>query len=1452
MIAVGNRTTSIFKGKKSSEKSKTQYKKYLLNQALETTILDFNKDLTPSQDYITVDLNSPQHNYAMGDILKETNNNQISPEQQKEIDNHNLECLKKYTYMTGDLAKKAFNSEQDYLTPEILNQIADLEMGEHEFTKNTKKGRTVIKREVKVLTHKKQSYVLTKKDIEQEHIIIDGVPVRFDLEKDIKTYNVTAQDLDRGYFTYNKKDKIYFPDTKDVVGDIDKKQESFVHINDDEYKVKTAIEFTYTLDSSFSYYIQKMDQKDRDEAIKIYNETCAEIFKEYITPHLKNYNGEQITDYLMYQVIHLDNRKNDPFLHCHQMLSAIGQTADGRQFSIEVPAINEKSWHTANDIIFQQRFAEKFTNKFGNVVEAYDKDFEQIDPKNMSQQVKGLRIAYDKDTLLDIKDRSVAPTLIKEHINKEKKELKNAFEAEEQELKRDIQKLKMKFSDKNIEFDKVARVVAIEKGLDKFNVEKLLIKIEDEEGNQKVIYHLVNEEKIVRSKINEGDLVQFDLIKSNGRENQYDLLKLNQEFSDSYNKIDNLEFKLLTNEENYHRQLQRMNTRKYENDVWTVIKNRKEDLPISVKVANMNTTLDNMTTNMNKVVGETSIKRGSEEIFELLTNIDPFFTFHQFREEVGRTGEHRDVDFLAQEMIKDAVAKKELIQMLDPVAIEYNRILDEMKKENPDYKGSAKKPEVVYLKTDLIQKEKNAIESMRKLAVDFNPNRHIDNDKFEIKLEEFLKDTQKQYGFELSEEQVDYIRIFASNKGLSLINGSAGVGKSFTLKLAYDFMKKLYKEEQVDLGHNVKANIEPNFILIAPSGKVASDLSSAVNTADNPENVPAMTIDKFLMDYDNGKFEGKLNQFSTIVADEGGMLGVRTLNRLMEIQKKHGFSVRLIGDAYQLEAVAVGSPFQTALEDPFLRKHFTFLKNIRRQETDTALAVAHELALTKVSDEDIDDYRKKGTHIKKVFEMAKQNGNIKVFDTVDEKVDYMSVSLIESKLAWKNKAVITSENAEVQLVNQRVQEIRLRMGDLDIESSFRTFKGTFYANDRIVIGKNNEKEGYNNGDFGTIVSIENGKVTIALDNGKTKTLKDQALNKLELCYGLSTHKSQGMTLKGDGVKADLIDSPVNNQNLLYVMLTRGTKDTEICVVKNEMERAFASFERMPNKIRLLDLGRITMGLNDGVDLSQQPLKTKEVEKEIKKEFKKAKVNVEDYSKVNANNDQVVPMKELDNPKFKPERMNLSVGLKTQKIYDEINEQPTIVKVENRDDIIDLKAELELRQLKANTVINKNTSSIDRFAEMNNKFKDSFNKLTNKISSKVKSSLKKQKDKLLEKFGVTVTQTNLSIDDKVYADNYYQNHYNYLPEIHDHKNTVKFNNGSNYETSEEINNKPEDLRVNGGLLTSEARDNIKALNPEQHKNNEIDMVVSKTIKPDTKTVPTVQEIESLKKQNQMGF
>ena len=1444
-LAVGNRTTSLFKNKTKSSHS---YNKYLISQALETTLLNVKTtQITPSQDYVTGDLSNPNHNYAMGDILKESKN-QISQSIEqtftKEQEDHNLDCFKKYTYMTGSLVKEVVKTNQDYLTIEALNEIAKLEMGEHDVSKDSKKGRTVIAREVKVLYHNKQNYVLTKQDVQKGFYTIDGKNINL-TENNVKDYTVTAQDLENGYFTYNKKDKIYFPNTSHIVGDIDKKQESFVTLNDDEFKIKTAIEITYTVDSTFSYYIQKLNQSDRDDAIKLYNDSCAEMFKEYIAPLLKNHNGEQIEDYLMYQVAHLDNRAGNPFLHIHQMVSSVGRTKDGRVFSIEMPAITEKAWHTSHDHIFKQKFIQKFTERFGNVVEAYDKDHEKIDPKNISQEIKDYRIAYDQESLLEIKDLSNVADLIKQHIDKEKKELKNSFEYEDKELKKQIKTLKLKFSDNKVNFESIARVESIKLGLDKYNKEKLIITIVDEKGNKKEIYHYKNEEPKIRSVLKEGDLVQFDLVKSLGRENHYDLLKLNQDLTDTYHLIDNLDFKLVTNEDNYRRQNNRMNTRKYEDEVWAVIKNRKEELPISVKQAKLNTTSDQLRTTMDKTVGDTIIRRGMEEMYELLTNIDPYFTLNQLMDQISFTGEHKNVKELAQSIIQDSIEKKDLIQILDPMAIAYNKELDEKKLLNPDLKLRAKKPEVVYLKADLIKKEQENIMAMRKLVVDYNKSRHIDPKVFEEKLQEFLIETEKEMGFKLGDEQIDFVRIFASNKGLSLINGSAGVGKSFTLNLAYKFMKKLYAEVKATDGKQV----EPNFILIAPSGKVASDLSSAVNTKDNTDNVPAMTIDKFLIDYEQGKYEGKLSQFSNIIMDESGMVGCRNMNKLLEIQKKHGFAIRLIGDAFQLESVAVGSPFQSALEDKFLQKHFTFLKNIRRQETDSALIVAKELALTNVADKDLIDYRKKAKHIKKTFELMKTHNNIKVFDTVDEKVDYLSTSLISSDLEWKNKAVITSENNEAKLVNDRTQEFRLRLGQINVDKQFKTFKGTFYQNDRVVMKKNNTKDDYSNGDFGTITDIdEKGQVTIKLDNGKTIKPPHTMLNRMELCYSISTHLSQGMTLKGDGVKADVIDSPVNNQNLLYVMLSRGTKDTEICVVKSEMERAFASFERLPNKVRLIDLGTIHC-LGD-VDLSLQPLTSDEMDKAIKRDFKNAKVNVEDYSKINVDNSQIEPMKELDNPKFKVEKLNVNTGLKIHEQFDQVRTITKEEMIKERGIVLSKLFEEKLEQtIQEQIKKQKEPLSFKDFKDLQDTFVKKFQGFKDSVSKKVKTALKKQKEKVQEAFGFLVTKKPRDAELDFYVENYTQNYYNYLPEVHNLQNNIKFNNGMDYDSPSKMDNKDEDLRVNAGLVTSELKDNIKLANPTQHKNNEIELVVKNQINIETSKAYTQADLERLKRQNQ---
>ena len=1427
-MQVGNRTTSVYKNKPNSGYS---YQKYLISQVLETVNLD--KFITPNQEYVSKELTleNANHSYGMGDLLKDAPSPQMS---QEELD-HNIECFKKYTYMQGSLAEK-MGYNQNYLDINVLNDIAKLELGEHELTKGSKKGRTVIEREVKVYRYGKEFYVLTKDDLAKGVANINGAIVNLNQDY-IKTYTVSAQNLENGYFEINKN-KVYFPDTSHIVGDVEKRQESFVFLNDDEYRVKTSIEITYTVDSSFSYYIQKLDQKEKDEAIKIYNDTCIEMFNEYVKPLLQSYNGEQIVDYLMYQFTHLENRSNQPFLHNHQQISAVGLTADGKQMSIEMPAIREKAWHQAHDHIFKQKFIEKFTQRFGNIVEAYDKDYQSIDPKAFGQEIKDYRIAYDTESIKEIRENAMVGELISRHIKQEKQELKNQFEFESLEIKRKIKSLKEKFHNHNINLDDIARVESITHGLDKFGEKKLLINIVKEVDGKiqrKVIYHYPSEESDVNKLVKPGDLIRFSLVNTTGHKNHYNGLKLSDYLVNDFHAIDNLEFNLISKEETYLKQLERMNTRKYEDHVWSVIKNKKEDLPMSVKEVKRNALTDKMKLNLDSSNREkvTSIQRGSEEIFELLTNIDPYFSYNQLVEQISKTGAHKDVYKIANLLLEENVQSKSLMKILDPSAVEYNRILDEMKKKDPNLKTKAKKPEVVYLKTDLIAKEKRTIESMRKLVLNYNQKRHIDPEVFDKKLKAFIAKTEKKLGFELGEEQIQYIKMFSSNKGLLLVNGSAGTGKSFNLNLGYQFIKELYKEEK---------NLESNFFLLAPSGKVVSDLSSAVNTPDNPENVPAMTIDKFVLDYSLGKLDGKLNENTSIIFDEAAMCGVRNMDKLMEIQKKHGFAIRLIGDAYQLEAVAVGSPFQTALEDPILQKHFTFLKNIRRQETDSALSIAKELALTNVSDSEIQEYRKNATHIKKAWELIKKNDNIKIFDTVEDKVEYEAVSLINTPLEWKHKAVITSENAQVQLINDKTQELRLRGGELNIEESFSNFKRRFYTNDRIVIGKNDEKEGYSNGDFGTIKEIKNDKVTVLLDNGKTKVLKQADLNRMELRYGISTHRSQGMTLKGktltdengkpgktiSGVKADIIDSPVNNQNLLYVMLTRATKDTEVCVVRNEMERAFASFERMPNKIRLVDLGRLHCGIDDGIDLTTQPLTSNEIEKAFKKELKVAKVNVEDYSRINLDGKELEVMKELDTPKFKKEKINHSTGLKISKYFEDL---------EKRSDENNL---VKKQLLNSKELENAHHSVIEKISEF-----------TFEAKEKISNAIKKQKDKFAQKFGFNLTKKPRDKNMDKYVNNYIQNNYNYTAEIIKAQNIVKSQNDMDYLTPEQYEAKLKektDLRVNAGLVSDDIERNIAINNPKQQM-EEINLIVKKA-NPQlgkNKTL-TQEEINKLKKDN----
>lgn len=84
------------------------------------------------------------------------------------------------------------------------------------------------------------------------------------------------------------------------------------------------------------------------------------------------------------------------------------------------------------------------------------------------------------------------------------------------------------------------------------------------------------------------------------------------------------------------------------------------------------------------------------------------------------------------------------------------------------------------------------------------------------------------------------------------------------------------------------------------------------------------------------------------------------------------------------------------------------------------------------------------------------------------------------------------------------------MAGWNVDDLYGNFKESA-NNDRIVIGKNDEKEGY----LLTLVPFKlMVKVTVLLDNGKAKTLKSTDLPRMDLSYGINVHRSQGMTLKG--------------------------------------------------------------------------------------------------------------------------------------------------------------------------------------------------------------------------------------------------------------------------------------------------------------------------------------------------
>jgi len=351
----------------------------------------------------------------------------------------------------------------------------------------------------------------------------------------------------------------------------------------------------------------------------------------------------------------------------------------------------------------------------------------------------------------------------------------------------------------------------------------------------------------------------------------------------------------------------------------------------------------------------------------------------------------------------------------------------------------------------------------------------------------------------LNEGQMAAFKAMVSGQQIALVNGAAGTGKSYLLA-------KFNEAAKADGYETYGAILQ---------GKTAEDL-------ERDSGIKSSTLHSFLMRVDSGKIQ--LNDKSIIIVDEAGMVGSEQLGRVMQLCETYGCRSVMVGDVYQLDAVAYGSAFDK-LSNVF---GVSSLTQIKRQEikwqNDASIAMS--------------------THnIEGGLDAYNEHGNILFEKNQLDAIDVIAARVREDRQQGKGDAiVIARKNDDRITLNKKIREDLIADGVVSSEeqSFVLNKKGRridIATGDRIMFMSPNKAIGVKNGTSGKITGIGADSIYIESD-GKTIQVPRESDLDLDLAYAVTIHKSQGQTIQRSYFLAD----KDMNANQVYVAMTRHKRD----------------------------------------------------------------------------------------------------------------------------------------------------------------------------------------------------------------------------------------------------------------------------------------------------------------------
>lgn len=435
------------------------------------------------------------------------------------------------------------------------------------------------------------------------------------------------------------------------------------------------------------------------------------------------------------------------------------------------------------------------------------------------------------------------------------------------------------------------------------------------------------------------------------------------------------------------------------------------------------------------------------------------------------------------------------------------------------------------------------------------------------KIETLVDNLCKKRGIVLEKKQREAVIEFnLYQEGLFILTGSAGTGKTFTLKLIVEIAELLKK----------KVGEKFSLLVTAPTGKAAKVASEALG-------IPCMTLHRALNATGEHflKNAGNPLEESFFICDETSMLDIELAYHYFSAIPT-GKKVILVGDVKQLESIGPGNVLKDLISSKTCK---TIELNVSKRQGENSGIIYNANKI--IAKEMIETTKKtKDFYIKKATSWFVADTVVEEFEKLMKNFEFNEIQVLIPQRTGSAGVNYVNYLLQQKLNPIATKEEKVYKNTFNVNgSSYNTY---IHQGDKVMHIKNNynmmwyesfmgmyipitNKVGITNGESGIVEEVTktpNGATRVIVKYDDGYVFYDEGVDELELCYATTIHKSQGSAWKAIILVISKLHTYLLTNNLFYTGVTRAREYCKVIGDDNGIKYALQTVKEIRRKTYL--------------------------------------------------------------------------------------------------------------------------------------------------------------------------------------------------------------------------------------------------------------------------------------------